>query len=526
MATETEILEGTTRTNPETQKQEFYNPFGQWQEVTDSQQLLGSEPAKPATIITADEAIKETKGNVNWIEEEERIRKEIAEKQYQVEQLQPQLEEAKKREAKDIDLYKGKESIRVSSANAADYIDQGWQQSPTEEYLQATGEGEEGEIIAPKTEEQKLIEEQQKKADELDAQTKDIQDQLDLAKANSDAITQGIIIGLQDSYTAQANLQKEINRRAEETMRTMGIRFGTERYSPQLAGDIVNAQERAGLRELASIRAHYDELIMQAKQAKTDKDYERLDEKRKEIEKAKKEQDAILLDLKKEQLTRMVSITKQNNLLSAWQGGNKDYESLFVAMNYDSKGRFTGEYTAEDIDDFLDMMESYKEEPEAEEEISWSGGKPYRAIKDENGNVVKYEPIPGIVEKPEKPEEPKEEKPLSITEIAKLQEMYPDAGIDYGDTSPSATDKINNVSILKQGFTSEQARDIQTSNTAPDWFRQQAEQEYKASFLPSKLNEMWLNFKNSILSNKATSSGITASPSGQSALDKLKSELP
>ena len=320
-----------------------------------------SEPAKEVGILGTPEVRTQTISNENWWTEQERIKKEIADKTYQAQQLQSQLTEQQKREAKDITLYKGTESILASTLNQEDYLAKGWSITPTDEFLG----GEKDETPVVKTPEQKLIEEEQAKATQMAADVKSVNDELELAKANSDAITQSIIIGLQDSKNAQLALQQDLNERSRKITETMGIRFGTARYAPQLAGDIITAQERAGLRELATIRAKYDELIVQAKQAKNDKDYERLNEKRKEINDAKKAQDAAILELKKEQLkkttelqTKLVQASRDSTIADLISQGITDPGKILNLLNFDENGNMIGDVTNEEVDKVLDTYVS------------------------------------------------------------------------------------------------------------------------------------------------------------------------
>lgn len=348
------IEEGTIEFDPITGKQRQFT----------NQQWVDLPMATESIITDSSQAQTATKDNIAYLNEQvagiyaQASKLQEALKSGQITGLTPKTPEGP---VYDVDMISPTgERQRRSSKDVQNLLAQG--------YVVATGIPEEilgeGEV-AVETPEEKLIKEQKAISDALAADIKSANDELELAKANADALTQNIIIGLQDSYKAQAAQQEELNRRAEAITRTIGIRFGTERYAPQLAGDIVTAQARAGLRQLAILRAQTDELIMQAKAAKTDRDFALLDKKVQDIKDAKKESDKILLDLRKEQLkksdeleAKLQKAKTEDSIINIYDSGITDRVGIYNALK--------GQVGIKEIDDILDMIQEKKEVTDAD----------------------------------------------------------------------------------------------------------------------------------------------------------------
>lgn len=142
------------------------------------------------------------------------------------------------------------------------------------------------------------------------------------------------------------------------------------------------------------------------------------------------------------------------------------------------------------------------------------------------GTTVKEAAAMGITP-PTKIEEEEPEKLLSASEIKRLQALYPDSGIDFGDTQSSAVDKISGgvKGLVEQGFSPEQAIDIVESDTAPDWFRSVAEEDYQMSFLPEALDDLWNQLRIKLLGTKITEATETTGEKEKSDLEKVKSKF-
>jgi len=76
-----------------------------------------------------------------------------------------------------------------------------------------------------------------------------------------------------------------------------GIRSGRQRYAPEIQGGILNAQEAAGISRLAELDAEEQSLILQAKMAADDKQFEILQAKSENMIKIQEQKMQTILDL-------------------------------------------------------------------------------------------------------------------------------------------------------------------------------------------------------------------------------------
>ena len=111
---------------------------------------------------------------------------------------------------------------------------------------------------------------------------------------------------------------------------------------------------------------------------------------------------------------------------------------------------------------------------------------------------------------------------LSSTEIKDFKEEYPEAGIKIGDTREEVNEKIKYGSIVSQGFSLDEAKEIRESNTPPKWFIEDTTREYQQTLIPSVLQDLWDNYRNSISGGSQTTATL---PAEGTSFENLKAEF-
>lgn len=350
------------------------------------------------------------------------------------------------------------------------------------------------------------------------------------------------IISIRDDYERRRVAVREMGDRQKKALETFNIRRGTQRYAVETAEGIITETERLILRELNALKTEENRLVNAMKQSIRTENYDAYMDFKDELEEKREKKVDRLQDLNDTIRIKNDEIEEKNKI------ARRDFDILGAIRDLETRDpmdlfdHFGGKYTLEEIDDALADTEvdiakeeiktfdgiphraikdengnTIRYEPipgvEKEEDIKWSGGKPYRAVKDAEGNIVRYEQLPGIVD------EEAEAKPISASEVKRLDEMYPDAGIVYGDTAKSAEDKISFGGLMNQGFSIEQARDIRESDVAPNWFRVALEAQEGKTFPTDTLDALWNQSREDWMATTET----TGTPeTSQSALETLK----
>jgi len=342
--------EGAIRTNNGIR--EIYTPEGLWRTVTPTEEAFQVKPTgftpKEQIIVGPEDAEQQTTEDLDALAETEEEREKIR-------------------------VYSPTEGVKtIVKEDLPSWLDRGYTTNIPEPF---TKPGEQ--LTAEEKSEFGLGEDEEKSQEELDLEAKIVEydkemtDYLseleDLRISRKDA-SNNYIESIKGIFAQKRSAMEDINKRAIASIRTFGIRMGTARYAPTVALGIVSSEERAGQMRLADLNVQEASLIAEAKMARDDKDYELLNEKmglvkgirQEKIDKLKKLQITAMEHNKKLQEERN-KVVKENNMLIAWDKGNKDYNSLFTAINYDEEGNLTGDYSPDEIEDFLGRVAEEEE---------------------------------------------------------------------------------------------------------------------------------------------------------------------
>ena len=346
-------MEGDIRINPQTQQVETLTPGGIWSAQAVEQQVGGirqkvGEIGREVALIDSSRA-------------EKAIDKDIQDlTSFTV--------------GGNIQVQKGAERIQISAKDFGKYAGMGYTAVPfettakdvggvptdlTPEALAAVSDG----TAIPQTPEQKVI---AAKQTELDAANKQINDyiaSLDVYRAKVSAESQGLIDSIKVQSAARRNAMIEINQREKQTMETIGIRFGTQRYSPLLAMDILSSVERAGMLKLAQLDADEAKLIMEARKAQTSEEYKILHDKITLIKDLRDQKDKQLLEMQKEALKKSEETTKLKTQASRDLAiadligqGITDVPQLLNFLNYNESGKLIGDISVKEIGNVMDIV--------------------------------------------------------------------------------------------------------------------------------------------------------------------------
>lgn len=294
---------------------------------------------------------------------------------------------------------------------------------------------------------QTQLDQLQNEVETYDSDITAIETELDEWQVRADAATASLIANIKKKYEARRTEMRDINKRAEASLTTWGLRTGSTRYAGTIMTGIISAEERAGVARLSSLDAEEALLISEAQNAKEERNFDVLHSKMASIEKKRNEKVKALNDLTKavmekneEIYQQKAKISRQGSIAGLISQGVTDPFLLFDYLNYDDKNNLIGDITMPEIDEVLKMMPEEDEHikliggvpyqlitdengniaykkisgVETKEDIETFGGMPYRAIKDKDGNVIGYEKIPGVVETE------KEKAVLSDADLRKL----------------------------------------------------------------------------------------------------------
>lgn len=153
-----------------------------------------------------------------------------------------------------------------------------------------------------KTEKQIALE--QEIAD-LDKQTESSLTELTSFQTSQDAVTQQEIENIKKQYETRREEMRDINKRREAQLSTLGTRTGGERYTASFGG-ILAEEERAGIKRLSQLDAEETSLINAALQAQQNRNWEIFNTKMSLIEKTREQKQAQL-----EELNRMAVLNSE-----------------------------------------------------------------------------------------------------------------------------------------------------------------------------------------------------------------------
>jgi hypothetical protein len=209
------------------------------------------------------------------------------------------------------------------------------QEAEAEETAQFTQEEKDelGITKLEKTQEQKDLE---TNIEELNKQTKDVTDKLDIASANMTDSQRALIDAIKGKFEVRRKQQEDINKRTLALQTTAGLRRGTAQFAPEIQTSILSAEESAGLQKISELDALEAETVADAELALSTENFKQLSEKLKRIDDVKKEKQEALNKLKQvqeEEQERMEEKIKENMagdaVFNAMAGGNLTTSAIY-----------------------------------------------------------------------------------------------------------------------------------------------------------------------------------------------------
>ena len=241
------------------------------------------------------------------------------------------------------------ERLRISTTNLAEYLEKGFKVVPTETTEEPIGAVIPSEILeGEETEEEK-------EAEKISGEIAGFESQITIAQSNI-AKTQSSI--KDDSAYEETgeirNIRLEYDRRREEirkmgelqkkALTTMAIRWGTERYSPLLAANIISSYENILMDKINDLKREEDQAVNAMKTAIRKENYNLyLDEKEK-LEKKRTEKVDALKELNKEikrkndEMKKAQEKAKKSIIINDLNNQGKTAEEIYDAINFDSEG--------------------------------------------------------------------------------------------------------------------------------------------------------------------------------------------
>lgn len=202
---------------------------------------------------------------------------------------------------------------------------------------------------------------EQAKADTTDLDTQ-YQKNLDDMKASTDAQTADLIANIQQKFNQRRAEQADVNTRQKQGINSallMGGVTGTggsARYAPISSEGIISSVEANGIKQLAVLDSEEQDLITAAKAAQASNNYKILEATNAKIEKKREEKvaaavklnDAIAEQNKKAREANIQS-SRDSAVSDLYAQGVTDVPTLLEYLNYNDKGKKTGDFTADEI---------------------------------------------------------------------------------------------------------------------------------------------------------------------------------
>ncbi len=182
----------------------------------------------------------------------------------------------------------------------------------------------------------------------------------DAQKGLIDASTQNVIRSISDLYNERKQAQQQQNTNATESFRNLGLRTGMSRYTGGAFKGFLSSVENAGLQRLTAIASEESGKIAEAERARTNNEYTLFAKKRDEIATLRKEKADTIEKLRVEAVKENQKI-KDNNIRSSRDSaiagilsqGITDPTEILGYLNFDDKGKRTGDFTVKEVADTL-----------------------------------------------------------------------------------------------------------------------------------------------------------------------------
>jgi len=199
--------------------------------------------------------------------------------------------------------------------------------------------------------------------DTYDADIDAVEKELEAWKETADAATASLIANIKARYEIRREEMRDINKRAEASLRTWGLRTGATRYGGTIMTGVISEEESQGVKRLSALDAEEKSLILEAQNAKNERDFTTLHDKLAGIEEKRNAKvealnalNKAIMDRNEEIQEHKTKISRQGAVASLISQGITDPTQLFGDLNYDAAGNLTGDISMEEINEVLKNM--------------------------------------------------------------------------------------------------------------------------------------------------------------------------
>ena len=344
----------------------------------------------------------------------------------------------------------------------------------------------------------------------IDNEVAGITSQYDAIQKKFDTALQLQIENIKSIFGQRKKEMQDINERRFKVQQTIGIRKGTARYAPDIEAGILTTEEREGMGRLSDLDVKEQSAIVEAKNAMEKNEWTVFNEKMKITRDLREKQEKEIGELQKTANEELKKIKEKNADITLQETVGK----LFDA-GIDNASDMQEYFKKQDLSFDLEKIEKYlkiinppeslagmntdyrtykqliKEKDPDVKGLTWLEYKemienleraPER-ITGDVGEFMRFFPATDLTtpegqqqfldwekrqaEAGRKPIEVEKEKPLSILDIGRYQELYPEAGVISGDTQTMADEKVLALSKPRD-FSDEDFRitfrDLKTQN--------------------------------------------------------------
>lgn len=194
--------------------------------------------------------------------------------------------------------------------------------------------------------------------------------ELDKLRTGLSAASQRYIDSIKGVYESRKQQMQDINTREQASLQAFGISSGASRYTGSYQG-ILSEQERQGIRRLTELDVEEKQLIADAEQAYTLKDFELLTKKMDLYNRNQEKKKAQLEALQKTALEANNALEQQRRQSSrddAIAGlisqGITDPATVLDFLNYDQQGKKVGDFTAKEVAETLKHLTVEQKDPQ------------------------------------------------------------------------------------------------------------------------------------------------------------------
>ncbi len=173
------------------------------------------------------------------------------------------------------------------------------------------------------------------------------------------------VSGIEKLYNVRIKDMEEINRRREQTVKTLGIRTGSRYLGGEggVFGGIISAEERAGVDRISDLEAKKQQAIVEARDAARTKNWQVYSKQVESAETQYKEQLETVKELNKKIVEQNKKVQEQKSRSSRDSAiadlisqGITDPTKLLDMLNYDEKGNLIGDISMEEISKVIESI--------------------------------------------------------------------------------------------------------------------------------------------------------------------------